>query len=181
VGLLPAIPEPVAELSRATLEWDGLLSFVSQYATAAITKDWFAQLVPSLSAPWVTAQHAQTAEMRICLSRNIRPSLASLFDPTVLLSKARSPGTALESEELRQLLVDAIKRGGGQELQIAEYEMDIRYSGGSQVLTPFSARPRSATRTRRHPRNRRHVNAHHTRGAMLSRPSTEPAKTAAKV
>ena len=104
VGLLPAIPYPVTELSRATLEWDNLLVFVSQYATAAVTKDWFSQLVPSSSSTWAAQQHALIAEMRVCLSRGLRPALASLFDPTQLLGKARIPGTALESEELRQLL-----------------------------------------------------------------------------
>ncbi len=104
MGLLAAIPEPIAELSRATLEWDALLAFLSQYATATVTKEWFGQLVPSSSAEWAAAQHALTAEMGLCLSRGLRPALASLFDPTVLLSKARIPGTALESEELRQML-----------------------------------------------------------------------------
>ncbi len=104
VGLLPAIPEPVAELSRATLEWDSLLAFVSQYATSSVAKEWFAQLTPSSSAAWATEQHTLTAEMRICLARSLRPALASLFDPTQVLSKARIPGTALESEELRQML-----------------------------------------------------------------------------
>ena len=104
VGLLPAIPEPVAELSRSTLEWDSLLAFVAQYATAPVTREWFDRLVPSSSSAWAAAGHALTGEMRVCLVRGLRPALASLFDPALLLSKARIPGTALESEELRQLL-----------------------------------------------------------------------------
>jgi integrase len=42
-----------------------------------------------------------------------------------------------DARELRQVLVDAIKRDGGHESQIAEYEMDIRRSGESEVLTTF--------------------------------------------
>lgn len=47
-----------------------------------------------------------------------------------------------DAHELRQVLVDAIKRDGGDESQIAEYEMDIRYSGQPSVLTTFVAATR---------------------------------------
>ena len=44
--------------------------------------------------------------------------------------------------ELRQVLIDAIKRDGQDESRIAEYDMDIRYSGRSEVLMTFVARAR---------------------------------------
>ena len=104
MGLLPPVPQPVAEFSRATLEWDGLLAFLAQYATSTVTQEWLAALVPSTSAAWTAAQHALIAEMRASLAAGLRPALGSLFDPTQLLAKARIPGTALESDELRHLL-----------------------------------------------------------------------------
>ena len=51
-----------------------------------------------------TQQHAAIAEMRICLSSGVRPAVAALFDPSTLAAKARIAGTALETEELLQLL-----------------------------------------------------------------------------
>ena len=42
--------------------------------------------------------------MRLLLEQGVSVPLASLFDPTMLLDKARIPGAALEPEELRALL-----------------------------------------------------------------------------
>jgi DNA mismatch repair protein MutS2 len=104
VGLLPSIPQPVSEYSRATLEWESLLSLLAEYATASVTKEWIALLVPSTSTEWAAGQHALIAEMRICTAAGLRPALAALIDPTTLLAKARIPGTALEPAELLPLL-----------------------------------------------------------------------------
>ncbi len=104
VSLLPSIPEPVADFSPIVLEWEGLLALLSQYATAAVTREWLNALAPSTSSTWAAGQHALIAEMRVCLAAGVRPALASLFDPATLVAKARIPGTALEVEELLPLL-----------------------------------------------------------------------------
>jgi DNA mismatch repair protein MutS2 len=104
VSLLPAIPEPVADFSPATLEWEALLALVTQYATATVTREWLMALEPSISSAWAAEQHALVAEMRVCLAAGLRPALAALFDPAMLTAKARIPGTALEVEELLLLL-----------------------------------------------------------------------------
>lgn len=54
----------------------------------------------------------------------------------------RHPRKRQDARELRQVLIDAIKRDGQQESAIAEYEMDIRYSGESEVLATFAATAR---------------------------------------
>ena len=104
VSLLPSIPEPVADFSPVVLEWEGLLALLSQYATAAVTREWLSALAPSTSSAWAAGQHALIAEMRVCLAAGVRPALASLFDPATLVAKARIPGTALEVDELLPLL-----------------------------------------------------------------------------
>jgi DNA mismatch repair protein MutS2 len=104
VGLLPSIPEPVADFSPVTLEWEPLLTLISQYATAAVTREWLMALAPSTSGEWAAEQHALVAEMRISLAAGARPALASLFDPATLLAKARIAGTALDAGELLPLL-----------------------------------------------------------------------------
>jgi DNA mismatch repair protein MutS2 len=104
VSLLPAIPEPVADFSPSTLEWEALLALVAQYATAAVTREWMMALVPSTSTAWAEQQHGAIAEMRVCLAAGVRPAVAALFDPSTLVAKARIAGTALETEELLKLL-----------------------------------------------------------------------------
>jgi DNA mismatch repair protein MutS2 len=104
VGLLPSIPESVTDFSPTTLEWEGLLALLSQYATAAVTREWLMALAPSISSVWAAEQHGLVAEMRICMAAGVRPALAALFDPATSTAKARIPGTALEVEELLPLL-----------------------------------------------------------------------------
>lgn len=104
MSLLPAIPEPLADFSAATLEWEALLSLVAEYAAASVTKEWLTALVPSASSAWAAQQHVSVAEMRTCLAREVRPAVAALFDPTALAAKARIAGTALEAEELTRLM-----------------------------------------------------------------------------
>ncbi len=104
MSLLPTIPEPVAEFSPATLEWEPLLAMVAQYATAAVTREWITPLVPSTSSAWASQQHLSIAEMRSCIAAGVRPALAALIDPAIMLAKARIAGTALETEELLHLL-----------------------------------------------------------------------------
>ncbi len=104
VSLFPTIPSPLAELSRATLEWDRLLELVSFYATARVTREWLLALVPSSDAGWFAAEHALVAEMRVLLSAGMRPALGGLFDATQLLAKSRIEGAALEADELRTVL-----------------------------------------------------------------------------
>ena len=104
MGLLPSIPEPVADFSPAALEWEALLALLAQYATATITREWLMALTPSISGAWADEQHALVAEMRICLAAGLRPAVAALFDPAVPTAKARIPGTALEVDELLPLL-----------------------------------------------------------------------------
>jgi hypothetical protein len=52
-----------------------------------------------------------------------------------LIKKLTAEANPKDARELRQVLMDAVKRNGGNEAQVAEYEMDIRLSGKSEVLT----------------------------------------------
>lgn len=54
-----------------------------------------------------------------------------------MVKKMTTEADPSDACELRQLLVDAIKRDGQHESKIAEYEMDIRYPGESEVVTTF--------------------------------------------
>lgn len=56
-----------------------------------------------------------------------------------LVKKLTTQADPTDPHELRQLLVDAIRRNGQDESHIAEYEMDIRHFGEPSVLTTFVA------------------------------------------
>lgn len=49
------------------------------------------------------------------------------------------------SEELLQLLLDAVRRTGGQQADIRDYELVVRYAGERGVVTTFIAPPNVAS------------------------------------
>jgi DNA mismatch repair protein MutS2 len=115
VSLFASIPEPVEELSAATLEWARLLELVQSYASASVTRAWVRALLPSAEAEWIRAQHALADEARVLLSLGVSPALGGLIDPDLLLAKARIGGAMLEPDELRALLALVDDIGAWQE------------------------------------------------------------------
>ncbi len=59
-----------------------------------------------------------------------------------IVKKLTAEADPKDANGLRQLLVDAIRRHGRDESQIAEYEMEIRYFGVRDLLTTFVASAR---------------------------------------
>jgi integrase len=56
-----------------------------------------------------------------------------------IVKKLTAEADPKDANGLRQLLIDAIRRHGRDESQIADYEMDVRYSGVRDLLTTFVA------------------------------------------
>lgn len=102
--LLEPVPAPVAESSRAVLEWDRLLDLLSGYSASSVGRNWLLNLVPSQDREWLVTQQILVDETLLFLDAQVSIPLGGLFDPTVLLDKARIPGAALEAEELRSVL-----------------------------------------------------------------------------
>lgn len=80
-----------------------------------------------------TAGNASEIEILLDLEVRRRGNVVSKFSAE---ADPKSP------RELRQLLLDAVRRDGRDESQIAEYEMDIRYFGDRSLVTTFVARTR---------------------------------------
>ncbi|MGH3889751.1 MAG: hypothetical protein ACRDSZ_24850 [Pseudonocardiaceae bacterium] len=58
------------------------------------------------------------------------------------MKKLTAEADPKDANGLHQLLVDAIRRHGRDESQIADYEMEIRHSGVRDLLTTFVASAR---------------------------------------
>jgi DNA mismatch repair protein MutS2 len=104
MALLDPAPRPVAELSRAALEWDRLLELVSGYAVSAVARDWLLALAPATDRAWLDGQHALVAEASALLAAGAAIPLGGLFDPAPLLERAAIAGVALEPGEVHSLL-----------------------------------------------------------------------------
>lgn len=102
MALIPFIPLRVKESGGSALEWARFLELLAGYAQSGIGKARLRELGPSSDAGWIAREHASVEEMRLLAGGEPGlPGLASLFDPTDLLARARIEGATLESEEIR--------------------------------------------------------------------------------
>lgn len=53
--------------------------------------------------------------------------------------KVRAEADPASASDLRQLLLDAVRRNGGQPSEIGEYEMNVHYAGERGLITTFVA------------------------------------------
>jgi len=104
VAFTRSIPQRVSDCNGSALEWDRFLELLSGYAQSAVGKGWIAELGPSTDREWIEREHLLVEEMRLLAdSGGSLPGLATLFDPSELLMKARIEGVALEAEEIRSV------------------------------------------------------------------------------
>jgi DNA mismatch repair protein MutS2 len=101
---LPAVPSPLRESSAAALDWPRLRDHIAGRTVSPLGRIWVLALEPSADLSWIDQQQQRTAELRTMLTRGGSFEFHGLFDPTVLLDKARIVGAALESIEVRDLL-----------------------------------------------------------------------------
>ncbi len=101
---MPAVPSPLRESSAAALEWPRLRDHIAGRTVSPLGRAWVLALEPSADLTWIDLQQQRTAELRAMLTRGGSFEFHGLFDPTVLLDKARIDGAALESTEVRDLL-----------------------------------------------------------------------------
>ena len=102
--LLPVIPSPLRETSAAALEWSRLRDHIAGRTFSPLGRAWVLALEPCADLAWIDQQQQRTAEMRTMLTRGGSFEFRGLFDPTLLLDKARIDGAALEATEIRDLL-----------------------------------------------------------------------------
>ena len=105
--LSPTIPSILHESSASALEWPRLRDHIAGRTFSPLGRAWILALEPCADIPWIDQQHQRTAEMRAMLLSGGSFEFRGLFDPTLLLDKARIEGSALEGLEVRDLLTVA--------------------------------------------------------------------------
>src|SRR4051794_40380291 len=100
-------PELIKNTSARVLEFESLRDIIRGYASSALGKQRIAQLAPSAEREWIERQHQLTTEIREYLRTGARFDFSELADPGELLDKSRIQGAALETTEIRQVLVVA--------------------------------------------------------------------------
>jgi DNA mismatch repair protein MutS2 len=95
----------LAHTSARVLEFDGLLDLLRGYTSSPLGRERVLNLKPSADRDWIENQHQLTSELREFRRASGRFDFAGLLDITEVVEKAGIAGAALETEEIRDVLL----------------------------------------------------------------------------
>ena len=93
--------------SARVLEFDALRGLLLAYASSPLGQARIAALSPSTDSPWIEEQQQLTEEVREFRRVGGRFDFSGLLDVTTLLEKSRIAGAALETTEIRDVVLVA--------------------------------------------------------------------------
>jgi DNA mismatch repair protein MutS2 len=112
------VPSPLKHATARVLEFDLFRDLLSAYLHSPLGKGQVAQIAPSTDRSWIDRQQQLAAETRRFLSAGGRFDFSGLFDAGQLLAKAKIHGSALEIQELRDILLVADKAAEWREIAL---------------------------------------------------------------
>ena len=101
------VPSLVAETGSRLLEFENLRELLAGYASSPLGLGLIAELRPSLDRAWIENQQTLTAEIREYRRVGGRFDFAGLPEVEQLLEKARISGAALETTDIRDIVLIA--------------------------------------------------------------------------
>src|SRR5262249_35218300 len=104
---MPFVPSPMQYTSARLLEFETLRELLGGYASSPLGQHRIAELQPSLDSSWIETQHRLTTEIREYRRAGGRFEFTGLPEVTILLEKARIAGAALETTEIRDVVLVA--------------------------------------------------------------------------
>jgi DNA mismatch repair protein MutS2 len=96
---------PLAHTSALVLEFESLRDLLRGYVSSPLGDRRIATLAPSQERSWIEQQHQLTSEIRGFRRVGGRFEFAGLLDISDLLDKARIAGAALETTEIRDVIL----------------------------------------------------------------------------
>jgi DNA mismatch repair protein MutS2 len=98
-------PRPVSHTSARVLEFDSLRDLLRGYATSPLGQERIADLAPSTDREWIENQQQLTTEIREFRRVGGRFDFFGLLDVTKLVEKSRIAGVALETTDIRDVVL----------------------------------------------------------------------------
>ena len=98
-------PQPLTHTSARVLEFDSLRDLLRGYASSPLGQGLIAHLAPSTDREWIENQQQLTTEIREFRRVGGRFDFSGLLDVTKVTEKSRIAGSALETTEIRDVLV----------------------------------------------------------------------------
>src|ERR1700678_4341869 len=101
------VPQPVTHTSSGLLEFQNLRDLLAGYASSPLGRNRIAELVWSLDRAWIETQQQLTTEIRDYLRVGGRFEFGGLPEIKTLIEKSRITGAALETTEIRDVVLIA--------------------------------------------------------------------------
>ncbi len=110
------VPNPVTHSSSRLLEFEILRDLLAGYASSPLGQRRVAELLPSLDHAWIQTQQQLTTEIREYRRVGGRFEFAGLPEVKTLIEKSRISGAALETTEIRDVVLVADRAAEWQEI-----------------------------------------------------------------
>jgi DNA mismatch repair protein MutS2 len=104
---MPFVPNPVTHTSSRLLEFETLRDLLAGYASSPLGQRRIAELLPSLDPAWIETQQQLTTEIREYRRVGGRFEFTGLPEVRKLIEKSRIGGAALETTEIRDVVLVA--------------------------------------------------------------------------
>ncbi len=141
---MPFVPNPVTHSSSRLLEFETLRDLLAGYASSPLGQRRIAELLPSLDHAWIRNQQQLTTEIREYRRVGGRFEFAGLPEVNKLIEKSRIGGAALETTEIRDVVLVADRGAEWREVvrqppaaMRSDWAGVIELSAGIQDFTAF--------------------------------------------
>ena len=138
------VPNPVTHTSSRLLEFETLRDLLAGYASSPLGQRRIAELLPSLDHAWIETQQQLTTEIREYRRVGGRFEFAGLPEVRKLIEKSRIGGAALETTEIRDVVLVADRGAEWREIvrqppaaMRSEWAAVAALSAGIQDFTGF--------------------------------------------
>src|SRR5919197_4312573 len=111
-------PQPLAHTSHRVLEHESLRELLRGYASSPLGQGRIANLAPSTDQSWIENQQQLTSDIREFRRVGGRFDFSGLLEIGKLLDKARIAGSALETAEIRDVLLVADRAAEWREIAL---------------------------------------------------------------
>jgi DNA mismatch repair protein MutS2 len=110
---------PLTHTSARVLEFDSLRELLRGYSSSPLGSDRVSTLAPTTDRAWIERQHQLTTEIREFRRVGGRFEFSGLRDVTQLLDKSRITGAALETTEIRDVVLDIDRAAEWREIALS--------------------------------------------------------------
>ena len=138
------VPNPVTRTSSRLLEFETLRDLLAGYASSPPGQRRVAELQPSLDHAWIETQQQLTTEIREYRRVGGRYEFAGLPEVQILIEKSRISGAALETTEIRDIVLVADRASEWREIvrqppaaMRSDWTAVVALSGGILDFTVF--------------------------------------------